>query len=53
VVTLHSDQGATFGLFARVDDASSPATMRVLRRALVLDASSSPCPVRASSRSPG
>ncbi|MFJ7044956.1 hypothetical protein ACIQVC_16310 [Streptomyces sp. NPDC101112] len=37
VVTLHSDQGATFGLFARVDDASSPATMRVLRRALVLD----------------
>ncbi|WP_364705424.1 WD40 repeat domain-containing protein [Streptomyces ossamyceticus] len=45
VVTLHSDQGATFGLFARVDDASSPATMRVLRRALVLDVDGYETPV--------
>lgn len=33
VVTYQSDQGATYGLFARVDD-----KMRILRRALILDA---------------
>ncbi|WP_432187218.1 hypothetical protein [Streptomyces sp. Tue6028] len=38
VVTLASDQGATYGLFARVDHDITPAVMRVLRRALILDA---------------
>ncbi|MFB7290428.1 hypothetical protein [Actinacidiphila glaucinigra] len=38
VVTLNSDQGATHGLFARVDPgAASGGAMRLLRRALVLD----------------
>lgn len=36
--TLRSDQGATLGLFARVDQKSTPAVMRVLRRGLILDA---------------
>ncbi|MCZ4514550.1 hypothetical protein O3Q52_41765 [Streptomyces sp. ActVer] len=38
VATLASDQGATHGLFARVDHEPAPAAMRVLRRALILDA---------------
>ncbi|MCF3128968.1 PD40 domain-containing protein [Streptomyces olivochromogenes] len=38
VATLFSNQGATLGLFARVDDDTRPAAMRVLRRALILDA---------------
>ena len=38
VAALCSDQGATLGLFARVDQESTPAAMRVLRRALILDA---------------
>ncbi|MGI5452624.1 hypothetical protein ACQEWB_05455 [Streptomyces sp. CA-249302] len=37
VVTLCSDQGATLGLFGRVDQDTVPAALRVLRRALVLD----------------
>ncbi|MGW7033389.1 hypothetical protein ACWGFX_40250 [Streptomyces xanthophaeus] len=38
VVTLASDQGATLGLFARIDDGTGPASMRMQRRALILDA---------------
>ncbi|MEV2191722.1 hypothetical protein AB0I02_12100 [Streptomyces phaeochromogenes] len=38
VATLCSDQGATLGLFARVGHETAPAAMRVLRRALILDA---------------
>jgi hypothetical protein len=34
--TLRSNQGATLGVFARVDQESTPAVMRVLRRALIL-----------------
>lgn len=37
VAMLASDQGATHCLFARVDQATSPAVMRPLRRALILD----------------
>ncbi len=37
VVTLSSDQGATHGLFARVDPGAVPGVMRLLRRALILD----------------
>ncbi|MCP2167169.1 hypothetical protein LX83_004042 [Goodfellowiella coeruleoviolacea] len=37
VATLRSNQGATFGIFARVDDRTTPASLRVLRRALILD----------------
>jgi hypothetical protein len=45
VVTLSSDQGATHMLFARVDRESFPASMRVLRRAVVLDADGYATPV--------
>ncbi|MEH0516566.1 MULTISPECIES: hypothetical protein [unclassified Streptomyces] len=47
VATLASDQGATFGLFARVDqDAENgSAAMRVLRRALILDADGYETPI--------
>jgi len=45
VATLCSDQGATLGIFARVDQDSTPATMRVLRRALILDADGYQTPV--------
>jgi hypothetical protein len=45
VVTLCSDQGATLGLFARVDHEAVPAAMRVLRRALILDADGYETPV--------
>ncbi|MBM9506574.1 hypothetical protein ITX44_18835 [Streptomyces sp. KK5PA1] len=39
VATLAGDQAETLGLFARVDHtAAGPAAMRVLRRALILDA---------------
>ncbi|GIH03916.1 hypothetical protein Rhe02_19830 [Rhizocola hellebori] len=37
VVTLCSEQGATLVIFARVDQDSVPARMRVQRRALMLD----------------
>ncbi|MEU3290926.1 hypothetical protein ABZ722_00985 [Streptomyces longwoodensis] len=37
VATLASDQGATYCLFARVDQDTLPTVMRPLRRALVLD----------------
>lgn len=37
VVTLNSDQGATHGLFARVDPGAASGAMRLLRRALILD----------------
>jgi hypothetical protein len=37
VLTFQSDQGATYGLFARVDQSITPAAMRVLSRALILD----------------
>lgn len=45
VATLCSDQGATLGLFARVDQDSRPAAMRVLCRALILDADGYQTPV--------
>ncbi|MFJ9871028.1 hypothetical protein [Streptomyces sp. NPDC101165] len=45
VATLCSDQGATLGLFARVDLETAPAAMRVLRRALILDADGYEAPV--------
>ncbi|MDQ3789400.1 MAG: hypothetical protein M3422_19430 [Actinomycetota bacterium] len=45
VATLCSDQGATLGLFARVDSETTPAVLRVLRRALVLDADGYEAPV--------
>ncbi|MER7376603.1 hypothetical protein [Streptomyces lanatus] len=45
VATLASDQGATLVLFARVDQGTVPATMRVLRRALILDADGYETPV--------
>ncbi|MBY8854981.1 hypothetical protein K7711_00660 [Nocardia sp. CA2R105] len=38
VATLNSDQGGTLVAFARVDQECVPTTMRVLRRALILDA---------------
>ncbi|EYT81959.1 hypothetical protein CF54_16190 [Streptomyces sp. Tu 6176] len=37
VATLASDQGETLCLFARVDQADTPAAMRLLSRALILD----------------
>ena len=45
VATLCSDQGATLGVFARVDQECTPAAMRVLRRALILDADGYQTPV--------
>ncbi|WP_240634129.1 MULTISPECIES: WD40 repeat domain-containing protein [Streptomyces] len=45
VATLCSDQGATLGLFARVDHETAPAAMRVLRRALILDADGYETPI--------
>jgi hypothetical protein len=36
VAALRSNQGATLGMFARVDQESTPAVMRVLSRALIL-----------------
>ncbi|WP_255954963.1 hypothetical protein [Streptomyces odontomachi] len=45
VVTLASDQGATLGLFARVEAGTVPSTLRVLRRALILDADGYGTPV--------
>jgi hypothetical protein len=45
VATLASDQGATFTLFARVGEEGSSAAMRVLRRALILDADGYETPV--------
>lgn len=44
VVTLSSDQGATDVLFARPDDAV-PASMRILRHAIILDADGYEAPV--------
>lgn len=37
VATLASDQGATYGLFARAEPGAATGAMRVLRRALILD----------------
>lgn len=37
VATLASEQGATYCLFARIDERTVPAVMRPLRRALILD----------------
>ncbi|NUS14698.1 MAG: hypothetical protein HOY69_25430 [Streptomyces sp.] len=37
VLTLASDQGATYGLFARVGPGGAPGAMRLLRRALTLN----------------
>jgi hypothetical protein len=45
VATLCSDQGATLAVFARVDQESTPAAMRVLRRALILDADGYKTPI--------
>jgi hypothetical protein len=45
VVTLRSNQGATFALFAQVDHETAPAGMRVLRRALILDADGYKSPI--------
>jgi hypothetical protein len=45
VLTFQSDQGATLGLFARVDQDTTPAVMRVLRRALILDCDGYQTPV--------
>ncbi|MFF3606904.1 hypothetical protein [Streptomyces sp. NPDC002463] len=45
IATLASDQGATLGLFARIDPETTPAVMRVLRRALVLDADGYETPI--------
>jgi hypothetical protein len=43
--TLRSDQGTTLGLFARVDQDSTPAVMRLLRKGLILDADGYETPV--------
>jgi hypothetical protein len=48
--TLRSNQGATLGVFARVDQESTPAMMRVLRRALILDCDQGDRAVRNSCR---
>jgi hypothetical protein len=45
VATLCSEQGATLVLFARVDQECVPAAMRVLRRALILDADGYQTPI--------
>ena len=45
MATLCSDQGATLVVFARIDQQCTPATMRVLRRALILDADGYQTPV--------
>jgi len=45
VAALCSDQGATLAVFARVDQQSTPTVMRVLRRALILDADGYQTPV--------
>jgi hypothetical protein len=45
VLTFQSDQGATYGLFARVDQDTRPAAMRVLSRALILDCDGYETPV--------
>ena len=45
VLTFQSDQGATFGLFARVDRETTPTAMRVLSRALILDCDGYETPV--------
>lgn len=44
-LTLASDQGATLGLFARVDQEATPGRMRLLRRALILDVDGYETPV--------
>ena len=45
VLTFQSDQGATYGLFARVGQDTRPAAMRVLSRALILDCDGYETPV--------
>jgi len=44
LLTFSSDQGATLGIFAQVND-TQPQTLRVLRRALILDADGYRAPV--------
>jgi hypothetical protein len=43
--TLRSNQGSTLGVFARVDQESTPAVMRVLSRAVILDCDGYTTPV--------
>ena len=43
--TLSSEQGATHGLFARIDEETDPGEMRILRRALILDADGYETPI--------
>jgi hypothetical protein len=45
VAALRSDQGATLVIFARAGQAGTPPTMRVLRRAIILDADGYKTPV--------
>lgn len=45
VLTFQSDQGATHGLFARVGQDTTPAAMRMLNRALILDCDGYQTPV--------
>lgn len=45
VTTLASDQGATLGLFARVDRERAPGKMHLLRKALILDVDGYETPV--------
>ncbi|MFE7410888.1 WD40 repeat domain-containing protein [Streptomyces laurentii] len=45
IATLMSDQGGTLGLFARIDPEDTPTTMRIQRRALVLDCDGYETPV--------
>lgn len=45
VATLSSEQGATHGLFARIDAQADPGEMRILRRALILDADGYETPI--------
>jgi hypothetical protein len=45
VAALRSDQGATLVIFARASQAGTPTTMRVLRRAVILDADGYKTPV--------
>ncbi|MBV1851263.1 hypothetical protein [Catellatospora tritici] len=45
VLTYRSDQGATLGVFALVDEQVRPGAMRALRRALILDVDGYEAPV--------
>ena len=43
--TLSSEQGATHGLFARIDEETDPGEMWILLRALILDADGYETPI--------